>query len=75
MENNYVYTKKRSEFGRQCIFSDDFPKLVDNLLPNKEHSDEYIRQNPVHRSTQCSKTYAENEVPVPFINEFSKFLM
>uniref|UniRef100_A0A1B6H019 Dynein intermediate chain 3, ciliary n=1 Tax=Cuerna arida TaxID=1464854 RepID=A0A1B6H019_9HEMI len=62
MENQYVYTKKRSEFGRQCIFNDEGPKIVDNLLPNKALIDEYILRDPVHRGVQCSKTYAEHDL-------------
>lgn len=62
MDIQYVYTKKRSEFGRQCLFADDGPKTMDNVLPNKEFFNEYIYKNPVNRSTQCSSILAEHEV-------------
>lgn len=42
MEIQYVYQKKRSEFGRQCMFSDKGPELIDNYASNKEHAHEYI---------------------------------
>ncbi|XP_069701576.1 dynein intermediate chain 3, ciliary [Periplaneta americana] len=62
MDIQYVYTKKRSEFGRQCLFADDGPKTMDNVLPNKEFFNEYIYKNPVNRSTQCSSILAEHEL-------------
>lgn len=67
MENQYVYTKKRSEFGRQCFFGDDGPKNIDNFPPNRSLMDEYILRDPVHVGVQCSKTFAEHEVGLSII--------
>jgi hypothetical protein len=62
MDIQYIYTKKRFEFGRQCLFVDEGPKLMENIMPNKELLNEYIFKNPVSRSTQCSNILAEHEV-------------
>ncbi|XP_021928495.1 dynein intermediate chain 3, ciliary isoform X1 [Zootermopsis nevadensis] len=62
MEIQYAYTKKRSEFGRQCLFVDEGPKLLENVTPNKEELNKYIFKNPVSRSTQCSSVLAEHEL-------------
>uniref|UniRef100_A0A7R9GTU4 Dynein intermediate chain 3, ciliary n=3 Tax=Timema TaxID=61471 RepID=A0A7R9GTU4_TIMPO len=60
MNDQYVYTKKRSEYGRQCMFSDDGPK-VETILPVKAHFEDYILKNPVHRGTQIGSVLAEHE--------------
>jgi dynein intermediate chain 2 len=62
MDIQYAYTKKRSEFGRPCLFVDEGPKLIENIMPNKELLNTYIFKNPVSRSTQCSSVLAEHEV-------------
>ncbi|PNF32875.1 Dynein intermediate chain 3, ciliary [Cryptotermes secundus] len=62
MDVQYVYTKKRSEFGRPCFFVDEGPKLMENIMPNREFHNGYIFKNPVNRSTQCSSVLAEHEV-------------
>jgi hypothetical protein len=62
MDPQYVYTKKRSEFGRQCFFADESPKLMENIVPNKQLHNDYLFKNPVNRSTQCSNILAEHEV-------------
>ncbi|KAF5286702.1 hypothetical protein FQA39_LY16185 [Lamprigera yunnana] len=62
MELQYVYQRKRSEFGRQCLFSDKGPDLIDNLLPNKELLQQYITRDPVCQTTQCGPTQAEHDL-------------
>lgn len=42
MELQYVYQKKRTEFGRQCLFVDKGPDLIDNYPSNKDLVAEYI---------------------------------
>lgn len=42
MELQYVYQKKRSEFGRQCLFSDRGPELIDNYPANPKLYKDYI---------------------------------
>lgn len=42
MEIQYIYQKKRLEFGRQCLFADKGPDLIDNYPSNKKYLREYI---------------------------------
>jgi dynein intermediate chain 2 len=62
MDVQYVYTKKRSEVGRPCLFVDEGPKVMENIMPNRELHNGYIFKNPVSRITQCSSVLAEHEV-------------
>lgn len=62
MEIVYVYTKKRSEFGRQCHFSDRPAELHVNIMPDEAANQQYIVKNPVDMGTQVSKDFSEHEV-------------
>lgn len=60
MDIQYTYQKKRIEFGRQCLFSDKGPDVLDNYLPDKKLFKEFILKDPVSRSTQCAPVQAEH---------------
>ncbi|KAL3314149.1 Dynein intermediate chain 2, axonemal [Cichlidogyrus casuarinus] len=62
MEIVYVYTKKRSEFGKQCMFSDKNSELIVDIQPNPEYLNDYIEKNPIHRGIQISQEMSEHEV-------------
>ncbi|CAG9768193.1 unnamed protein product [Ceutorhynchus assimilis] len=62
MDITYTYQKKRSEFGRQCLFSDRGPDLIDNYPSNKKLQREYILRDPVDRSTLCAPIQAEHSL-------------
>lgn len=62
MEIVYVYTKKRSEFGRQCNFSDRPAELHVDILPDESLTQNFIEKNPVDRGTQCVQEMSEHEV-------------
>ena len=65
MENNeivYVYTRKRSEFGRQCIFSDRPAELHCDIAPDPDAAKHFIERNPVDSSTQCAGDQSEHDV-------------
>ncbi|CAL8102283.1 unnamed protein product [Calicophoron daubneyi] len=62
MEITYVYTKKRSEFGRQCAFSDRNAELHVDVKPDPELANNYIAMNPVERGVQCSEEMSEHDV-------------
>lgn len=62
MEIVYVYTKKRSEFGRQCNFSDRPAELHVDIVPDKTLSENFIERNPVDTSTQNVQEMSEHEV-------------
>ncbi|XP_055448089.1 dynein axonemal intermediate chain 2 isoform X2 [Psammomys obesus] len=61
MEIVYVYLKKRSEFGKQCNFSDRQAELNIDIAPNPELSALYVERNPVDTGVQCSASMSEHE--------------
>ncbi|CAF3414406.1 unnamed protein product [Rotaria sp. Silwood1] len=62
MDIQYVYTKKRSEFGRQVIFSDRPVELIADIPPNPELAREYISRNPVELAIQNVREFSEHWV-------------
>lgn len=51
--NQFVYTRERRRFGRQCLFSDR-NQLMFSINPSKRQRCNYILRNPVHTQTQLS---------------------
>lgn len=62
MEIVYVYVKKRSEFGKQCNFSDRQAELNINIPPNPELAEQFVERSPVDTGIQCSTSMSEHEV-------------
>lgn len=62
MEIVYVYVKKRSEFGKQCNFSDRQAELNIDIPPNPELAEQFVERNPVDTGVQCSTSMSEHEV-------------
>ncbi|CAK8685139.1 unnamed protein product [Clavelina lepadiformis] len=62
MEIVYVYTKKRSEFGRQCNFSDRPAELHVDVVPDPTLTTEFIERNPCDTAIQCTQEMSEHEV-------------
>ncbi|PIK43294.1 putative dynein intermediate chain 3, ciliary [Apostichopus japonicus] len=62
MEIVYVYTKKRSEFGRQCNFADRPAELHVDILPDESLLQNFVEKNPVDRGIQCVQEMSEHEV-------------
>jgi len=62
MEIVYVYTKKRSEFGRQPLFSDQNAQLNVDILPDDSLQDDFIERNPVDMAIQYAPQMSEHEV-------------
>ncbi|KAG8236580.1 hypothetical protein J437_LFUL015766 [Ladona fulva] len=61
MEINYIYTKKRSEFGKQCFFADTTHFIYQDIPSNPSLNVNYIPQNPADRGAQCADVQAEHE--------------
>lgn len=61
MEIVYVYVKKRSEFGKQCNFSDRQAELNIDIAPNPDLADQFVERNPVDTGIQCSTSMSEHE--------------
>ena len=66
MEIVYVYTKKRSEFGRQCTFSDRPAELHCDIAPDPSLAANFIERNPMDRGFQCTQEMSEHQVRAPF---------
>ena len=62
MEIVYVYTKKRSEFGRQPLFSDQNAQLNIDIPPDDSLQDDLIEKNPVDMAIQYAPQMSEHEV-------------
>ncbi|XP_068833628.1 dynein axonemal intermediate chain 2 [Capricornis sumatraensis] len=61
MEIVYVYVKKRSEFGKQCNFSDRQAELNIDIPPNPKLAEQFVERNPVDTGIQCSTSMSEHE--------------
>ncbi|XP_066990947.2 dynein intermediate chain 3, ciliary-like [Anabrus simplex] len=61
-DRQYIYTKKRSEFGRECTFTDEGPKILQNIAPNRALFNDYMLKNPVNSSVQIGTIMAEHEL-------------
>lgn len=61
MEIVYVYTKKRSEFGRQCNFSDRAAELHVDIAPDPTLAENFIEKNPVDRGIQSVPEMSEHD--------------
>lgn len=57
----YIYTKQRLEFGKQCNFS-NYQKIEVDIKPHAGYMNHYIQINPTTRATQCSNIYSVHEV-------------
>ncbi|NXY87887.1 DNAI2 protein, partial [Alcedo cyanopectus] len=62
MEIVYVYTRKRSEFGRPCNFSDWPTQVTVDIPPDPSLASDFVLKNPVNSSVQHTSDMAEHEV-------------
>lgn len=53
MTNQFVYSRERRRFGRQCMFSDRTQPML-NIHPSRRLRLHYILRNPVNTATQLS---------------------
>lgn len=67
MEIKQVFVKKRSQFGKQCIFDDSEVTVEENIFPNHDSMKDYVRINPVDKAVQISKQFAVHEVKIALI--------
>lgn len=58
----YVYTKKRSEFGRQPLFTDTSAQLIIDIEPDPLLKDDFIEKDPVDVALQYVPEMSEHEV-------------
>ena len=57
-----MYTKKRSEFGRQPLFSDRVAEICADIQPDPSLKEQFIYKDPVHMAVQFAPEYSEHEV-------------
>ncbi|XP_030631557.1 dynein intermediate chain 3, ciliary, partial [Chanos chanos] len=62
MEIVFVYTKKRSEFGKQCNFSDRSAELHVDILPDPSLTANFVERDPCDVPIQCTQEMSEHEV-------------
>ncbi|KAM6377237.1 LOW QUALITY PROTEIN: kinesin-like protein KIF19 [Pluvialis apricaria] len=62
MEIIYVYTRKRSEFGRPCSFSDRPAKVNVDIPPDPSMASNFVLRNPVDSYVQHTSDMSEHEV-------------
>jgi hypothetical protein len=62
MDIQYVYTKKRSEFGRQVHFTDRPVEIIADIQPNPDLLQDYIPRNPVEFGVQNVREFSEHWV-------------
>ena len=62
MEIVYVYTKKRSEFGRQPLFTDQSAVLNVDIAPDPSLRDNFIEKDPVDMAVHYAPEMSEHEV-------------
>ncbi|NWZ39622.1 DNAI2 protein, partial [Brachypodius atriceps] len=62
MEIKYEYSRKRSEFGRPCSFSDFLAEVTADIPPDPSLADDFIPQDPVDFAVQEGPVMALHEV-------------
>jgi dynein intermediate chain 2 len=72
MDIQYVYTKKRSEFGRQVFFGDRPAEVSADIQPNPEFSKDYISRDPVEFGVQNVREFSEHWVWIFHVVFFSE---
>lgn len=68
MDIQYVYTKKRSEFGRQVHFTDRPSEIIADIQPNPDLLRDYIPRNPVDMGVQNVREFSEHWVKLKSID-------
>lgn len=61
MEIVYVYTKKRSEFGRQPLFTDQSAVLNVDIAPDPSLRNNFIEKDPVDMAVHYAPEMSEHE--------------
>ncbi|XP_077593361.1 dynein axonemal intermediate chain 2 [Stigmatopora nigra] len=62
MEIIYEYSKPRSDFGRQCLFSDRPAELIADVSPDSELALQFMPKSSRVHALQCSWDMSEHQV-------------
>lgn len=60
MESQYVYQKKRADFGRHPLFFDRMAEIQVDIDHNEDDRDDYMVRNPVHAGVQAVVQLSEH---------------
>jgi dynein intermediate chain 2 len=58
----YVYTKKRSEFGRHCEFTNGETQVLESVLPTDAYDESYVQQKVMVTGIDTTPLMTETEV-------------
>eukprot|EP00753_Platysulcus_tardus_P013920 PLAT3915.2.p1 GENE.PLAT3915.2~~PLAT3915.2.p1 ORF type:complete len:615 (+),score=308.80 PLAT3915.2:91-1935(+) len=62
MEVAYLYSTRRSEFGKHCYFEDTAPRVLESIPVTDLYDDDYIMKNPCTVTLDTTKDMSEHEV-------------
>ncbi|XP_060914827.1 dynein axonemal intermediate chain 2 [Labrus mixtus] len=62
MEIVHVYSKRRAEFGRQCLFSDRPAELLVDVPPDPSLAQHFIQKNPRDQALPACLDMSEHQV-------------
>jgi len=62
MEVAHLYTKPRSEFGKFCDFKDTEPRIIGDIPPTDDFSEDYVKRNPSTVELDTQPRMSEHEV-------------
>ena len=71
MEIVHVYTKLRSEFGRECLFSDRPAELLVDVPPDPSLALQFIQRTHRDQAVQACGDMSEHQVSCPVSHDFS----
>lgn len=63
----YAYGKYRREFGKQCRFNKRGPIVMDDLMPDINHEDQWVTRNTLNKHVGVDVDFSMHEVSVVHI--------
>eukprot|EP00042_Codosiga_hollandica_P043770 m.420643 g.420643 ORF g.420643 m.420643 type:complete len:780 (-) comp56637_c0_seq4:151-2490(-) len=62
MEISAVYRRRRSQFGRPCVFHERKAELLLDIMPDAALRSQFIARNPCEAAALAASQYSEHEV-------------
>ena len=62
MDIQYVYARKRNQFGRPTNFADQSAEILAEIIPNVHLLEEFLYRNPVDIGVENSVSFSAHEV-------------
>lgn len=73
MDISHVYTRRRGDLGRQCLFSDRQAELLVDVLPDPSLGLRFTEDPPRDRALQAGRDMSEHHVSYSFYFLLSLF--